>query len=147
VSYLLGGYIIRRWVHEVGVESMLMLGLSFSLVGGLLLFVLTHIIEMNGITIVLCSAVYVLGARLVIPNASALAMASQSSSPKGSVSALMGAIQMFGAVLLGGFIAQFSTRTVFPLALFFIGSSGATLALCGFKAFIARRKFYSKISL
>ena len=128
-SYLLGGYIVRRWVGQVGIDKMLVLGLVLALLGGILSFVVLGFLEMKGIMIVLCSSVYVLGARMVIPNASALAMHSQTA-PKGTVSALLGALQMLGAVLLGGFIAQFSTRTAFPLALFFIGTSGSALVLC-----------------
>lgn len=131
LSYLLGCNIVQRWVHRLGISAMLRYGLIVSLVGGILLMLSYFFLNESTWLVVACSSIYVLGARLVIPNASALAMAC-SVAPKGCTSALVGAIQMLGAVLLGGFIAQFSTNTAEPLAIFFICISSIGLLLCFF---------------
>ena len=120
---------MRRGVHIMGVESMLILGLLISVLGGMILLMMSRLLPDSGLAVLFASGVYVLGARLVIPNASSLAMG-HTHFPKGSVSALMGAIQMMGAVLLGGLMAQFKTKTACPLAIFFISTSSAALILC-----------------
>ena len=129
VSYLLGGNIVQRFVDNVGISLMLRYGLAISLLGGLLLIIANKLFNDTSWLVVLCSSIYVLGARLVIPNASALAMG-HSVAPKGCTSALVGAIQMLGAVLLGGLMAQFSTNSAEPLAVFFISISSLGLLLC-----------------
>lgn len=131
VSYLLGGNIAQRWVHAVGVRTMLHYGLMLGLLGGILLLASATWFGDNAWLVVGCSGVYVLGARLVIPNASALAM-EFSIVPKGCAAALVGAIQMLGAVLLGGLIAQYNTNTAQPLAIFFTSMSSIALLLCFF---------------
>lgn len=135
LSYLLGGSIVQRWVSTVGVNAMLRYGLMISLAGGFLLMIAGLWFSDSAGLIVVCSSVYVLGARLVIPNASALAMGCSVVS-KGCASALVGAIQMLGAVLLGGLMAQFSTSTAEPLAVFFILISSAGWILC----FLTKRR-------
>jgi DHA1 family bicyclomycin/chloramphenicol resistance-like MFS transporter len=131
LSYLLGGNIVQRWVHTVGITTMLRYGLAVSLLGGVFLIITNIMFNDVAWLIVAGSSVYVLGARLVIPNASALAM-DCTIVPKGCASALVGAIQMLGAVLLGGFIAQFNTNTAVPLAVFFVCISSTGLLLCFF---------------
>ena len=128
LSYLLGGNIVHRWVHTIGVVSMLRYGLAVSLLGGVLLMIASIVFNDVAWLIVVCSSIYVLGARLVIPNASALAMEC-TLVPKGCASALVGAIQMLGAVLLSALIAQCNTKTAEPLAIFFISISGIGLLL------------------
>jgi Bcr/CflA subfamily drug resistance transporter len=131
LSYLLGGSVVHRFVHTLGVPMMLRCGLILSLLGGLFLMFVSILLNDLPWLVVLCSSIYVLGARLVIPNASALAMGC-TIVPKGCVSALVGAIQMLGAVLLSTLIAQFDTRTAEPLAVFFIMISSIGLLLCCF---------------
>lgn len=133
LSYLLGGNVIQRFINTVGITLMLRYGLAISLLGGLLLITVNKLFNDISWLIILCSGIYVLGARLVIPNASALAMG-HSVAPKGCTSALIGAIQMLGAVLLGGLMAQFNTNSARPLALFFICISSIGLLL----SYIAR---------
>lgn len=128
LSYLLGGTIVQRWVHTVGIRPMLQMGLWLGLLGGILLLVVAKLNLNTGWQIVACASIYVLGARLVIPNASALAMG-YSVVSKGCAAALVGAIQMLGSMALGALIAQFKTDTATPLAIFFISVSGLALAL------------------
>ncbi|MES2203725.1 MAG: multidrug effflux MFS transporter [Pseudomonadota bacterium] len=126
LSYLLGGTIIQRWGHSVGIRPMLQIGLWLGLLGGILLLFIAKLNVNTGWPIVICASIYVLGARLVIPNASALAMG-YSVVPKGCAAALVGAIQMLGSMALGALIAQFKTDTAAPLAIFFISVSGLAL--------------------
>lgn len=128
LSYLLGGTIVQRWVHALGIRRMLQIGLCLSLLGGILLLLITKMSGNSGWPVVACASLYVLGARLVIPNASALAMG-YSLISKGCASALVGSIQMIGSMLLGALIAQFSTDTAVPLAIFFLSVSGLALIL------------------
>lgn len=131
LSYLLGGNIVQYCVYKVGVSTMLRYGLMAGLFGGVFLFISARWLAGHAWFIVICSSVYALGARLVIPNASALAMGT-SIVPKGCVAALVGAIQMLGAVLLSSLMAQFKTNTAQPLAIFLISISTVALVLCYF---------------
>lgn len=126
LSYLLGGNLVQRFVHTLGISAMLCYGLIISLLGGICLMISHLLLSDMAWLMIACSSIYVLGARLVIPNASALAMGS-TVAPKGCTSALLGAIQMLGAVLCSGFMSQFNTNTTRPLAIFFIGTSSLGL--------------------
>lgn len=130
LSYLVGGSMVHRWVHAVGISRMLKSGLLLSLLGGMLLLLSIKFFPHTGWLVVACSSIYVLGARLVIPNASALAM-NYATIPKGCASALVGAMQMLGSMFLGILIAQFTVNSAMPLAVFFVGVSSVALLLYG----------------
>ena len=86
--------------------------------GGVLLLLARFFDYVNLYAVLIASAIYVIGVRIIIPNAIAGSM-EEFRHLNGSSSALLGCIQMLGSSLISLLIANFDYRTVFPLASFF----------------------------
>jgi len=115
-SYLAGGVLVNRLVSLLSIYHLLFLGAVIMLSGGLLMLAGHFLNVFHIIYVLLASAVYVIGARIVIPNAIAGSM-EEFRQLGGSASALMGCIQMSGSALVSLLIANFTKQTLFPLAL------------------------------
>ena len=120
--YLAGGLTINLLVSRMGVYFLLLLGTLFLLSGGLLMFA-AHWAHLTGLmAILVCSSIYILGARLVIPNAIAISM-NRLCHLGGSSSALIGFIQMLGSSLISFGIASTNSVSDMTLAIIFTGSA------------------------
>lgn len=117
-SYLLGGLIVNRMVDRLGIQKLLFLGTCILIVGGASMLLAVYLDRVNLAAVLFPSAIYVIGSRIVIPNAIAGSM-NEFSHLKGSCSALIGCIQMLGSALISLAITKFSYTSAFPLALFF----------------------------
>ncbi len=116
-SYLIGGVLVNKLARHVSLHKLLFIGTGLLIIGGLLMLLAYYLNYANVITVLIPSAIYVIGARIIIPNAIAGSM-DKSRYASGSSSALIGCIQMLGSSLISLLIANFDYETPFPLALF-----------------------------
>lgn len=125
LSYLLGGQLVRKFVDYVGVKRMLSLGILILTLGSFSMLITSYLLPASWQAVIISAMVYVLGTRVVIPNAVSLAMNSMASSNNqvsnhpsslGSVSALIGSIQMLGAMAVSAILSQFPVTSTAPLA-------------------------------
>lgn len=117
-SYLAGGVFVNKFSRKLGIRKLLFIGTCLLIVGGAVMLLAACFHNVNLISVLLPSAIYVIGARIVIPNAIAGSM-EEFRHLNGSCSALIGSIQMLGSALISLIITKFSYATPFPLALFF----------------------------
>ena len=114
-SYLSGGIIVHRLTHHVGIHVLLVVGTLILIFGGTLMLTGYLLHEINLWSVLIPAAIYMIGARIVIPNAIAGSM-EEFRHIGGSTSALIGCIQMLGSSLVSIVIASFSYRTSLPLS-------------------------------
>lgn len=127
-SYLVGGLLVNKLVKYIDTHTLLFFG-TLLLIGGGLLILLAHFFHFVNIYAVLFpSAIYVIGARIIIPNAIAGSM-EEFRHLSGSSSALIGCIQMLGSSLISLMIAYCDYKTPFPLAFFFTALGVTTLII------------------
>lgn len=117
-SYLIGGVLVNKLAHSIGIRKLLFVGTILLIGGGVTMLLAYYFNHVNLMTVLLPSAIYVIGARIVIPNAIAGSM-KEFRHLSGSSSALIGCIQMMGSSLISLLIANFNYNSPFPLALFF----------------------------
>lgn len=127
-SYLVGGILVRRLIQFIAIKELLFLGTILLIGGGLTMLIAYYCNYVNLFAVLLPSAIYVIGARIVIPNAIAGSM-KEFRHLSGSSSALIGCIQMLGSSLISLLIAKFSYDSPFPLALFFTALGIISLTL------------------
>jgi Bcr/CflA subfamily drug resistance transporter len=118
-NYLFGGYLVNQYVSRIGVQAMLVIGTLLLIVGGMGMMLVYEAHTMNIFAILLAASVYILGARIIIPNAIATSM-KDLRHLGGSSSALIGCIQMLGSTLVSLIIAALTTSPIFMLATVFI---------------------------
>lgn len=132
MNYLAGGYIVNHYVDRFGTQKLLMVGTILLILGGLTMLVAyaTHLT--NIFAILLTSSIYILGARIIIPNAIADSMKGLRHLG-GSSSALIGCIQMLGSSLVSLIIASLTSPPLLMLAIVFIilGAMTFTIFLWG----------------
>lgn len=116
-NYLIGGMIVNQCAARVGTQYLLIIGTFLLIAGGLFMWLANVFHYANIITVIVPAAIYVIGARIVIPNALAGSM-EKVRHLSGSSSALIGCTQMFGASLISFWIASFSHASSLPLAVF-----------------------------
>lgn len=127
-TYLCGGMIVNRFSKQLGLKKMLLLGTLLLLSSGLMLTTIVSTGFDNLVGILVPSAIFVIGARIVIPNAVANAF-EELRHLKGSSSALMGCIQMLGSTIISFAIAHCNNTNALPLAFFLTGIGAGTLIL------------------
>ncbi len=127
-NYLLGGYVVNRTVKRVGTQKLLLLGTILLLLGGLTMLLAYAFHFTNIFAILLTSSIYILGARIVIPNAIADSM-KELRHLGGSSSALIGCMQMLGSSLVSLIIASLAHPPLLMLAVAFIILGGMTLTI------------------
>ncbi|MHB1947560.1 MAG: multidrug effflux MFS transporter [Gammaproteobacteria bacterium] len=116
-NYLVGGFIVNKFACRMGTQSLLIIGAFLLITGGVLMW-LANIYSYDSVTAVIVpAAIYVIGARIVIPNAIAGSMENVRHL-NGSSSALIGFIQMLGSSLISFWIANFNNSSSLPLAIF-----------------------------
>ena len=128
-SYLIGGLLVNKLAYHISIRKLLFAGTFFLVGGGLLMLFAYFFNYVSLFAVLIPSAIYVIGARIVIPNAIAGSM-EEFRHLGGSSSALIGCIQMLGSSFFSLLIANFEYNTPFPLALFFttLGVMSLTVA-------------------
>lgn len=127
-NYLLGGYIVNRYVKKVGTQMLLKIGTLLLILGGVTMLLLNVLHFHSVLTILAASSIYIIGARIIIPNAIADSM-KELRHLGGSSSALIGSIQMLGSSMVSLLIARFATSPQLMLAMAFIFLGGMTLTV------------------
>lgn len=127
-NYFLGGMMVNKFVVKLGTPNMLFIGALLLITGGLLMTIACMLHFLNITVFLLASGIYVLGARIVIPNAIATSL-EELSHLSGSSSALIGCIQMIGSSLISCAIASFNHVSPLLLGLFWTGLSSFTLII------------------
>ena len=127
-SYLLGGQLVRKYVAQIGVKLMLYLGITVFSIGAILMLLTSYFLSESWVAVIASAAVYVLGVRLVIPNAVTLAMSSVPGA-SGSISALIGSIQILGAMCVSTLLAQFDATSTMPLAWLLVAISALSIVI------------------
>ncbi len=125
-NYLIGGFIVNKFACRVGTQWLLVCGSLLLIVGGVLMWVFMG--NKHIAAILLPAAIYVIGARIVIPNAIAGSM-EKLRHLNGSSSALIGFIQMLGSSLISFVISNFDNTSTLPLAIFLTCIGCVTLCL------------------
>lgn len=132
LSYLAGGVVVSRLAHHMGIHKLLILGTLVLITGGTLMMLTAYLFaDMKLWSILLPAAVYVVGARIVIPNAIAGSM-EEFRHLGGSTSALIGCIQMLGSSIVSILIAHCSYHTVLPLSSALTGLGLVTMCVAFF---------------
>ena len=127
-NYLIGGYVVYRYATQVGTHALLMIGTVLLILGGLCML-LAYIYHFTNIaSILLASSIYILGARIIIPNAIADSM-KELRHLGGSSSALIGFTQMLGSSLVSLIIASLAHPPLLMLAVVFIVLGAMTLTI------------------
>lgn len=130
-SYLVGGILVNKLARVIAIQQLLFIG-TLLLVGGGVIMLLEYCFNHVSLyTVLLPSSIYVIGARIVIPNAIAGSM-EEFRHLSGSSSALIGCIQMLGSSLISVLIANFEYDTPFPLGIFFTMLGITSLAIAYF---------------
>lgn len=127
-SYLIGGLLVSQLGFRIKIHHSLFLGAILLICGGMLMLIAYYLQYINVFSIILPSAIYVIGARIIIPNAIAGSM-KNFRHIGGSSSALIGCIQMFGSACISLIITNFDYSTPFLLAFTFIALGGISLTL------------------
>ncbi|MBA3661683.1 MAG: multidrug effflux MFS transporter [Gammaproteobacteria bacterium] len=116
-SYLVGGILVTKLAHHLSIQALLFIGTILLISGGVMMLLAYYCNQAYLLAVLLPAAVYVLGARIVIPNAIAGSM-EEFRHLNGSSSALIGCIQMLGSSMISLLITNFSYKTPYPLGLF-----------------------------
>jgi Bcr/CflA subfamily drug resistance transporter len=118
LNYLAGGLIVNQCVNYFGTRYLMIAGAILLILSGVLLVFANLVHAINLTDILIFVSIYVLGARIVIPNAIANCM-EEVRHLNGSSSALIGFIQMLGSTFASFLMANFNEQSSWPLALFF----------------------------
>lgn len=130
-SYLIGGLLVNKLASHIGIRKLLFLGTILLIGGGVSMLLAYAFNYANLIAVLLSSSIYVIGARIVIPNAIAGSM-EEFRHLGGSSSALIGCIQMLGSSVISLLIANFDYNSPFPLAMFLTTLGVMSLAIAFF---------------
>jgi len=127
-SYLLGGQFVRTHVNKMGVTRMLYLGIGILATGGVTMLMSCYLFASSWQAVLVSAMIYVLGTRIVIPNAMSLAV-QPFKHTAGTTSAVIGSIQMLGAMVVSALLAHFTTQNATPLAAFLVIIGAASILL------------------
>jgi len=117
--YLSGGLFVNRYAGAWGTQKLLFIGTILLIIGGISMLLAYQLEYFNIIAILLPASVFVIGARIVIPNAIANSM-DEIRHLKGSSSAVLGFMQMSGSSMISFCIAKFNHASSLPLSVLFI---------------------------
>lgn len=128
VNYLLGGLIVNRLSSHFSQNYLLMTGSILLIIGGFAMGILAQMGHSTVLSVLIPAAFYVIGARIIIPNAIAGSMESLRHL-NGSTSAMLGFIQMLVSTLISLSIAQIDNVNSFPLSVFLVLLGLATVTV------------------
>lgn len=117
-SYLIGGFIVNYFSRYLSLSSLIVLGACLLMSGGVLMVIGNCLKHVEVICILLPASIYVIGARIIIPNAIASSM-KEFRHANGSSSALIGCIQMLGSSLISLLMTACDNQSAIPLGVFF----------------------------
>lgn len=118
LSYLLGGFIVNRYVHKLGIKTMLFNGIVLMIISGTTLVLTSLLFSTQLITLILPAITYVIGTRIIIPNATAGAL-KEFPTMNGSASALIGSLQMIGAGIISFIVSVIDYPIILELGVTF----------------------------
>lgn len=129
-SYLIGGLIVSRLARIAGVKLLWIVGITLNLLSGLGMLWWDEMINenLNVIGILAPTVLYVVGARIIIPNAMANAF-KEFRHLGGSTSGLIGGIQMVGTAVVSFIMAHFAATSADSLGALFTGLGAAGMVL------------------
>ncbi len=128
LSYLLGGFIVNRYVHKLGIKTLLFNGIVLMIISGITLLLSALIFPTHLILIIIPAVLYVIGTRIIIPNATAGAL-KEFPSMNGSASALIGSLQMISAGIISFIVSIADYKITLELG-FTFGSLGLIAMGC-----------------
>ena len=136
VCYLCGGMIVNALVSKLGAHLLLIIGIFLIILSGLWMFLWNTI---TVISILLPVCVYVIGARIVIPNAIAHSFDGLRHLG-GSTSGMIGFIQMIGSSFISFLITRFDNEASILLSILFmmIGILSLTILSLSERLFIPK---------
>lgn len=117
--YLLGGQIVKRLAHCIGTYKLLLVGILILIVSSAIMLVWNYYFIPNLVSTLIPIALYVVGARIVIPNALSGAF-TDLRHLGGTTSSLIGGIQMLGTAFISFIVAHCSYQSPISLALILI---------------------------
>lgn len=126
VNYLMGGMIVNRFAARMGTRYLLLIGACLMIAGGLIMTIMALMGLHHVFAVLFPAAIYVIGARIVIPNAIAGSM-EKLRHLNGSTSALLGFMQMLISSVISMWVATFDHATALPMSGFLIGLGFTTL--------------------
>jgi Na+/melibiose symporter-like transporter len=115
VCYFIGGYAVTKLVHTIGTHYLLLVGILLLIISGSVMWLWNFYMDSSVMSILLPVGLYVIGARIVIPNALSQAF-DKLRHLGGSTSAVLGCIQMSGAAAVSYTLARSSDISSLPLA-------------------------------
>ncbi len=119
LNYLAGGMIVNRFVKRLGTKKLLCIGIFLLIIGGISLLITSVNQNVTIFAILFSSSIYVIGARIVIPNAIAGSMKNLSHL-NGSTSAVLGFVQMAISSLVSLLLSLFDNTSSIPLSGFLL---------------------------
>lgn len=118
LSYLLGGMVVNKFAHRFTHHTMIAIGTVLLIVGGVLMIAASCVKHVEVMCVLIPAAIYVLGARIIIPNAIASSM-KEFRHMNGSSSALIGFVQMMGSTIISLILTVFNNQSAIPLGVFY----------------------------
>jgi len=128
ICYLIGGQVVSRLVHRVGTQVLLFMGILLLISGGLAMLLWNACFTPSVYAMLLPMILYVIGARIVIPNALSGAF-NGLKQLGGSASGMIGGIQMLGSAMVSFIVTWCNYQTPLPLALILTLLGVATLSI------------------
>jgi Bcr/CflA subfamily drug resistance transporter len=123
-GYLVGGILVNRFSPKFGVKKILLAGILLLIIGGI--GMLSDIAHVNIPVIMIPAIVFIIGARLVIPNATASAMTDFTHN-RGSASALIGSLQIIGTAAVSYVMSTVKIDSQLPLGIAFTSFGFASI--------------------
>lgn len=116
-NYLIGGMIVTKLAKKIGIHQLLVFGTLLLILGGLLMLLAWLLDYKNIIATLVTASIYVLGARIVIPNAIAGSL-KELRHLGGTSSAALGCIQILGSCVVSILTAQIGQPSMLSLGAF-----------------------------
>lgn len=118
LCYMAGGLIVNRFASSIGTEGLLKIGIFLIILSALWMVLWNQSREPRLISIILPVALYVIGARIVIPNSIANSFA-ELRHLSGSTSGMLGFIQMLGSSIISFIVSGFNFESPLLLGIVF----------------------------
>lgn len=128
ISYLLAGVIVNRANKILGMQRLIAIGIILLCSAGVILLIESQFNILTINSLIVPALIYILGARIIIPNAMARSI-SPFPSIAGYASALISVIQTLGAALGSFIISRYYYPNLLPIAVAFILLSVISLSV------------------
>lgn len=118
-SYFAGGMIVNLSIHKISMKCLLLTGIILQILSGGFLFISIFFAWFNLYSLLISVILYTIGARVIIPNATAGSL-SFAKNTIGYACALMGGVQMLGGALISYCVMHLQFSLQISLALIFL---------------------------